>query len=229
MGTRPDVAAIAERTRENGALLVVDLSAAAAFGPQDLDALGADVVVLDAAAWGGPRVGALVFRAPALLDRLPSCSPDPAARGAARLELGPHCATQLAGLLASVDHLARLDDAATGSRRERLLTSMAALETYWSGLLAELLDGLRGTGSTVLGAPERRVPLLSLTHEAVKASDVVEHLASRGICAFTDTGEQGVLAHLGSAEIGGVVRIGLAHYTTGAEVGTLVGALAELT
>jgi cysteine desulfurase len=103
VGVRPEVAAIAERTRESGALLVVDLSAAAPFGPLDLDALGADVVALDAAAWGGPEIGALVFRAPALLDRLASCSLDPMARGPHRLEVGPHPVPQLAGLVASVD------------------------------------------------------------------------------------------------------------------------------
>lgn len=229
VGTRLDVARIAERTRENGALLVVDLTAAAPFGPQDLTALGADVVVLDAAAWGGPRLGALVFRAPALLDRLGSYALEPAPRGPHRLELGPHSFPQLAGLVASVEHLAGLDDAATGTRRERLLTSMAQVQAYQAELLATLLVELSiGTRAVVLGDPARRVPMLSLTHPSVKAPDVVEHLADRGVCAMADPGDQGVLAHLGTAEIGGVVRVGLAHYTSAGEVEVLVSALAEL-
>jgi cysteine desulfurase family protein (TIGR01976 family) len=231
VGVRPEVAAIAERTRESGALLVVDLSAAAPFGPLDLDALGADVVALDAAAWGGPEIGALVFRAPALLDRLASCSLDPMARGPHRLEVGPHTVPQLAGLVASVDHLAALhdggEDTASGTRRERVLTSMAAVAAHHAGLLEGLLDDLRGTGVTVLGNPERRVPMLSLTHPA-KAPDVADHLAHRGICVLADPGEQGVLAHLGTPEVGGAVRIGLAHYTNRAEAEALVSALDEL-
>lgn len=229
LGTCPPVRRIAERTFHNGALLVVDLTAAAPFGPLDIDELGADVVVLDAAAWGGPRVGALVFRAPALLDRLRSCALEPGARGPHRLELGPHSYPQLAGLVASVEHLAGLDPAATGTRRQRLLASMAAVETYQAGLLALLLSELRfRTGAVVLGDPARRVPMLSFTHTSVKAPDVAERLAERGICAVADPGDHGVLAHLGSAEVGGVVRIGLGHYTMAVEVEELVDALAEL-
>lgn len=227
LGTCVDVAAVAERTRDVGALLVVDLGAAAAFAPLDMADLGADVVALDAAAWGGPQLGALVFRVPALLERLPVLSLDTAARGPRRLELGPQCNPALAGLVASVQHLAELDDAATGPRRARLLTSMAALERYQAGLLDELVEDLLHAGVTVLGSSERRVPRLSLTLPD-KASAVAEFLAERGICAFADPGTQGVLASLGAAEAGGAVRIGLAHYTTRAETGALVSALAEL-
>ena len=52
--------------------------------------MGADVVALSAGQWGGPPVGALVFRDPSVLERLPSVSVDPMARGPERLELGPH-------------------------------------------------------------------------------------------------------------------------------------------
>lgn len=227
VGTGVDVAAVAERTQVGGALLVVDVAAAAAYGPVDLGDLGADVLALDAAAWGGPQVGALVFRVPALLDRLVSCSLDPAARGPHRLELGPLPSPQLAGLTASIEHLADLDDTASGSRGERIRASMTAVRSHQAELLEELLDDLRDTAVTVLARPPRRVPQLSFTHPAT-ASAVAEHLARRGICAFADPGERGVLAHLGVGEAGGVVRIGLAHYTTRAETGALVAALTEL-
>lgn len=227
VGTRVDVAAIAERTRETGALLVVDACAAAAYGPVRMESLGADVIVLDAAAWGGPHVGALVFRTPALLDRLTACSLDPAARGPQRLELGPQSSPQLAGLVASVDHLAALEDTATGTRRERLHTSLDELQYHQERLIDDLLLDLGGTGVTVLGSPRHRIPVLALTH-AVAAPDVAEHLARNGICALPDSGEGGVFAHLGTAEVGGVVRIGLGHYTTRAETRALAAALATL-
>ncbi|MGE0297055.1 aminotransferase class V-fold PLP-dependent enzyme [Pseudonocardia sp.] len=228
VGTRPEVAPIAEQARERGAFVVVDLTSAAPFAPQDIAALGADVVVLDAGAWGGPPVGALVFVDPSLLDELSRSSPDPSARGAHRLEWGPLPTAQLAGLVASVEHLAGLDETAGGTRRERVLASMAALEDYHSRLVSDLLDGLWATPVSVIGRPARRVPLLSVTHEAVKPTDAVEHLAERGICTFADPGEQGVLGHLGSAEIGGAIRIGFAHYTSPAEVSLLVDALLSL-
>lgn len=227
VGTRVDVAAIAERTRETGALLVVDACAAAAYGPVRMDSLGADVLALDAVAWGGPHVGALVFRTPALLDRLTACSLDPAARGPQRLELGPQSYPQLAGLVASVDHLAALDDTATGTRRERLHISLDELQYHQERLIDDLLLDLGGTGTTVLGSPRLRIPAFALTH-AVPAPDVAEHLARHGICTLPDSGEGGVFAHLGTAEVGGVVRIGLGHYTTRAETRALAAALATL-
>jgi len=228
VGTRPDVDAIAAAARRGGAFLVADLSAAAAFGPQDLGALGADVVALDATAWGGPPVGALAFRDPAVLDDLPACWSDPSARGAHRLEIGPLPTAQLAGLVASIEHLAGLDESAFGTRRARLLTSMASLADHHALLLDDLLDGLLGSAITVLGSPARRVPLLSLTHDSAKAPDVVEHLAAQRICAYADPGDRGVLANVGSAEVGGAVRIGFAHSTTRAEVAALVDALTSL-
>ncbi|MBW0119096.1 aminotransferase class V-fold PLP-dependent enzyme, partial [Pseudonocardia abyssalis] len=211
VGTRVDVAAVAERTRGTGALLVVDACAAAAYGPVRMDPLGADVIALDAAAWGGPHVGALAFRTPALLDRLTACSLDPGARGPQRLEIGPQSFPQLAGLVASVDHLAALDDTATGTRRERLLTSLDELQFHQERLVDDLLLDLIGSGVTVLGPPRHRIPAVAFTH-ALPAVDVADHLARHGICVLPDTGERGVLAHLGTAEIGGVVRVGLGHY-----------------
>src|SRR5436305_9777793 len=95
--------------------------------------LGADIAVVSASAWGGPPVAALVFRDPALLGRLPSCSLEPGAKGPQRLELGPQPYPLLAGLVASVDYLAELDDAAIGPRRERLLTSMGSMKSYQAG------------------------------------------------------------------------------------------------
>ena len=227
LGTCVDVAAVAERTRASGALLVVDVAAAAPYAPLDLADLGADVVALDASAWGGPPLGALVFRSPAQLDRLPSQSLDLDARGPRRLEVGPLSAPELAALVASIDHLAALDDDVRGSRRQRLIDSIGAVEAYHTRLVDDLVGDLLDIDVTVLGSSERRVPLLSLTCD-VKAPEVVEHLAGRGICAFADPGTQGVLASLGAAEAGGAVRIGLAHYTTPAETSALVDALAAL-
>ncbi|MGH3978888.1 MAG: cysteine desulfurase-like protein [Pseudonocardiaceae bacterium] len=229
VGTRPEVARIAEGARGSGALVVVDATAAAPFVPLDVAAMGADVVAVAASAWGGPPVAALAFRDPQLLERLPSAALDPAARGPERLELGPHAHALLAGLIASVDYLARLDDAAAGPRRERLLTSMGSVKAYQAGLLSHLITELRALRHvTVIGDAMRRVPVMAFTVAGAKAFDVVDQLASDGVCAFSDAGEADVFAALGVGEVGGAVRVGLAHYTTGAEVDQLVRAAAAL-
>ncbi|QGK68295.1 cysteine desulfurase-like protein [Allosaccharopolyspora coralli] len=230
VGTRPDVRKIADSAAEHDALVVVDGAAAAPFLPLDMTTMGADVVALNASAWGGPPVGALVFRDVGMLDRLPSVALEPGARGAERMELGPHAYPLLAGLVSSVDYLAGLDDAALGPRRERLLTSLGSVKAYQAGLLANLTNGLRAMRHVMLiGDAMRRVPSVSFTVDGVKAEDAIEHLSERGVCAFADPGTHGVFAVLGAGEVGGAVRVGLAHYTNASEVDQLVRAVSELT
>lgn len=229
VGTRPDVPTVVEIAKRVGALVVVDATYAAPFIPLDVNALGADVVVVSAQTWGGPAIGALAFRDPDLLERLPSVSLEPHARGPERLEIGPHAYPLLAGLIASVDYLAGLDDAATGSRRERLLTSLGSAKSYHAGLLAQLSTELRSLRHVmVIGDAMRRIPALAFTVADRKAADVAEYLAKQGLCAFADEGTSGVFAALGVGEVGGAVRIGLAHYSNVFEVNQLVRVLAEL-
>jgi cysteine desulfurase family protein (TIGR01976 family) len=229
VGTRPAVASIAERAHRANALVVVDGYAAAACGPLRIDELGADVLVLSASAWGGPQCGALVFRDPSLLDRLPSCSLDPLATGPERLEVGPHCYPLLAGLVASIDYLSTLDDEAQGERADRLAISMHSVAEYQSELMHKLIYELKFVPRiTIVGTPSGGVPALSFTHDGRKAQDVAAYLADRGVCAVADMGDHGVLEHLGSGEVGGVVRVGLAHYTTSSEIDQLARALNEM-
>jgi cysteine desulfurase len=230
VGTRPDLNKITGLARDAGALVVVDASSAAPFVPMDIKAMGADVVAVNATAWGGPAVGALAFADPSLLDRLPACALGPNQTGPARMELGQHAYPLLAGLVASVDYLASLDDAATGSRRDRLQTSIGSAKSYQAGMLGKLISELRGLlHVTVIGDAMRRIPALAFTVTDVKASTAVGHLADRGICAFADDVPSGVFAALGVSEVGGAVRIGLAHYTTSVEINALVEAVAALT
>lgn len=229
VGTRPEVRVAAEAAGERDALLVVDATSAAPFVPLDVMTMGADVVAVNAAAWGGPSVGALAFRDPELLERLRLIGVEPDTRGPERMELGPQAHPLLAGLVASVDHLAALDDAALGPRRERLLTSLGTVKSYQAGLAANLTNGLRRLHHVMLiGDAMRRVPAVAFTVHGVKAEDVVEHLAERGVCAFADPGTHGVFAMLGVSEVGGVVRVGLAHYTNVDEVELFLRAVAEL-
>ncbi|MCG8914839.1 cysteine desulfurase-like protein [Actinokineospora sp. PR83] len=229
VGTRPDLRKIAAAGREHGAFVVVDASSSAPFVPIDVHDIGADVVAVSASAWGGPAVAALAFADPAVLDRLPATNLDPRAHGPERLELGQHAYPLLAGLVASVDYLAMLDDAAVGSRRVRLHTSLSSAKSYQAGLLSRLIGELRGQRHVmVLGDAMRRIPALAFTVADRKATDAVLRLAELGICAFADDVPSGVFATLGVSEVGGAVRVGLAHYTNAVEVDQLVAAIATL-
>ena len=228
LGTVVDVAAVAERVHRVGGLLVVDHSAAAPFRLLDIASAGADVVALNAAAWGGPPIGALVFGDPALIDRLGSVSTNPYASGAARLELGLYQYGLLAGMVASIEYLAGLDESARGDRRQRLAQSMGSARNYLDGLFDYLMTSLRSLPLvSVIGDPQARIPLVSIVVSGVPAERVVQRLAENGVLAVGNAASR-VLGVLGVDEIGGAVTLGLAHYSTASEIDHLVRTLASL-
>jgi selenocysteine lyase/cysteine desulfurase len=79
----------------------------------------------------------------------------------------------------------------------------------------------------VIGQPEQRIPVLSFALHGVPAERVVQRLADNGVLAALNTTSR-VLDVIGVNDIGGAVTVGLAHYTTMAEVDQLVRALASL-
>ncbi|MFV9632577.1 cysteine desulfurase-like protein [Mycobacterium neumannii] len=228
LGTVTDLRAVTKLAHDQGALVVVDHSAAAPYQLIDVDEIDADVVAVNALAWGGPPIGALIFRDPSLIDSFGSVSLDPNASGAARLEVGAHQFGLLAGVVASIEYLASLDENARGTRRERLAISMHSANAYMSRLFDYLLISLRSLSTVmVIGAPESRIPVLSFAVNGVPAERVVQRLADNGILAISNASSR-VLDLIGVNDIGGAVTVGLAHYTTTAEVDQLVRALASL-
>ena len=228
LGTLVDVHAIAKLVHQAGGLTVVDHSAAAPYRLLDMGVVEADVVALNASTWGGPPIGALVFRDPGLIDTFGSVSTDPDASGAARLELGVHQYALLAGVVASVEYLAGLDEAAQGSRRERLTQSMESAQDYLDDLFEYLITSLRSLPLvTLIGDPPVRIPTLSFVVTGIPAERVVQRLADNGVLAIGNAASR-VLDLIGVDEIGGAVTLGLAHYSTMAEVDHLVRTLASL-
>ena len=229
VGSAPDVRAAADLVHAVGGH-VVDAAGAAPYAHVDINELAADVLAVDASAWGGPQVGALVFRDPAMLDRIPSMSLDPFAKGAARLELAGHQYALLAGVVSSIDYLANLDDAATGTRRERLDLSIGSLQDYHDRLFDYLMRSLEKLDHVmVLGDAPSRIPTLSFTVADTSAEKVSEHLAQNriGTVSGVHSGSR-LLDALGVNDEGGAVTIGLAPYTTRYEIDQLVKALGKL-
>ncbi|QZT62587.1 cysteine desulfurase-like protein [Mycolicibacterium austroafricanum] len=228
LGTVTELREATKLVHEVGGLVIVDHSAAAPYRLIDIDEIDADVVALNALAWGGPPIGALVFRDPTVIDAFGSVSLDPNASGAARLELGSHQFGMLAGVVASVEYLAGLDDSAQGTRRERLSISMRSASAYMNALFDYLLVSLRSLPTvTVIGSPEVRIPVLTFAIDNVPAERVVQRLADNGILAIGNASSR-VLDVIGVNDVGGAVTVGLAHYSTSAEVDQLVRALASL-
>jgi cysteine desulfurase family protein (TIGR01976 family) len=230
LGTRPDVASITAKARAAGAVAYVDGVHASAHGPTDAPALGADFYATSAYKWSGPHVGAVVAD-PARLEAL---SPDKLASSPdgvpERFETGTSPFADFAGVVAAVDHLAGLDPGATGTRRERLLTSLAAAEAYEGELFAALRAGLEAMPHvTLYGKAARRTATAYFTVAGRTPREVAAHLAGRRVnvwnghnYAWEITGALGI-RHAGSA-----VRAGLVHYNDASDVDRLLRGVAEL-
>jgi cysteine desulfurase family protein (TIGR01976 family) len=228
VGTRPDVPAIAAAAHAVGALVHVDAVHLAPHAPIDLPSLGADLLTCSPYKFFGPHHGALVAE-PGLLETL---RPDKLAPSGdavpERFELGTLPYELLAGTTAAVDVIADLLPG-NGSRRDRVLASMAAVEVYEAGLLDSLLAGLDGIdGLTVHGAPPVRTPTVLLTLASRTPREVHEALAARAINAPASSFYALEASRWIGLGDGGGVRVGLAPYTTADEVERLLTALADL-
>jgi cysteine desulfurase family protein (TIGR01976 family) len=232
IGTRPPVARIAELVHAAGALLHVDGVHHTAHASVDLEALGADTYVCSTYKFLGPHLGVLAA-APELLEGLrpdkllPSSNAVPE-----RFELGTLPYESLAGAEAAVDFLAGLGgaDAGTGTRRDRLVASFAALEGHEAVLRERIESGLAQlTGLTVHSNAKDRTPTLLMTFEGRDAADAYRFLAERAIAApAASFYALEASRRLGLGDAGGL-RIGLAPYNDVSDVDRLIEGLARFT
>jgi cysteine desulfurase family protein (TIGR01976 family) len=224
-GAVANVRRIADLAHGVGALVAVDAGAALPHMPLDIMTLGADLLAVAVEGFGGPTLGAMVARE-GLLYELDEHSREPVPE---RYEVGALPVELLDGVVAAVDHLAGLDEWASGSRRQRLVASLRAAGDYERQLFAVLDRRLRATqGVTVLGSPSQRVPLVSFAVDGRKAAEVGDYLKSRGISVWTGaTGMSHFMSTLGADELGGTVHAGLMPHTTWAETEQLAVALRE--
>jgi cysteine desulfurase family protein (TIGR01976 family) len=230
IGTRPDVAAITAKARAAGALSYVDGVHATPHGPTDVAALGADFYATSAYKWSGPHIGAVIAD-PALLETLHPDKLDPAPGTVPeRFEQGTSAFADLAGVTAAVDHLASLDPAAAGTRRDRVLASMAAAQEHEQRLFGVLLDGLAATrGVTLHGKAHRRTATAYFTVERWSPAQVASHLAQARVNVWNGHNYAWELTGvLGIRDAGSAVRAGLVHYNDRSDVDRLLAAVAEL-
>jgi cysteine desulfurase family protein (TIGR01976 family) len=227
IGTRPDVAAIAAKAHAAGALVYVDGVHATAHLPIDVASLGADFYVTSAYKWSGPHLSACVADPARWDELLPDKlvpSPDEVPE---RFELGTLSFELLAGVTAAVEHLSTLDPSATGSRRAKVLASMAAAHDYQRGVFDTLLAGLQELPSVrVLPAPADRCPTVSFRVGEALPGQVALALGDAGICVFG--GDYYAWEYFNAMDLhssGGAIRASVYHYNTLDEVARLLEAL----
>ena len=226
IGTRPNVADISAAAHRVGAVVYVDGVHLTPHSPTDVVELGADFYVCSPYKFFGPHCGVLAAD-PGLLEELepdkllPSTNAVPE-----RFELGTLPYEQLAGTTATIDFIAGLDPGASGSRRERIVSSLTAIEHHEQGLCQRLEQDLADMPKVVLhGGVARRTPTLLLSVAGHAPVEVQSYLAGRGVNAPAGSFyavEASRWMGLGDA---GAVRVGIAAYTDSSDVSRLVEGL----
>jgi cysteine desulfurase family protein (TIGR01976 family) len=229
IGTRPDVRAIADRAHGHGALVYVDGVHATPHTPIDVDALGADLFAFSTYKLCGPHAGCVVA-SPDLLEGIRPAKLAPSSDLVPwRFERGTPPFELYAGITAAVDWLAGLTET-QGTRRERLLAAMAAIEARLSGLLAHMLGGLTSIeGVHVLPAGPRRTSTVSFTVDGHTPSEVTTALAADGVDVWDGDNYAYELMHrFGLADSGGAVRASLMLYNDESDADRLVESVGRL-
>ena len=122
----------------------------------------------------------------------------------------------------------------TGDRRACLVRAFGAIEEYERAAGARLLEGLasvRGVRVYGITDPKRlgeRVPTVSFTIADRTPGSVARHLAQRSVFVWHGNYYALPLTESLGVEPDGMVRVGLLHYNTTADVDRLVSALLEL-
>jgi len=234
-GTINPVAAMVADAHRVGALAFVDAVHAAAHGTLDVQALDADLLAFSAYKVYGPHVGIAYVR-DALLERLdiPKLAPQ-AHAGGKRAESGTQSFEGIAGTAAALDFIAALDGDATASLRTRLVRAMRGLAAEEQHVFRTLVSGLRGLdGVTLYAAPPGapRHPTVAFAVRARDAALVAETLGTaHGVFVshgnfYASTAVAQIAPEV--ADAGGVVRAGIAMYTTRDDVRRLVAGVAAL-
>jgi cysteine desulfurase family protein (TIGR01976 family) len=237
VGTRTPITTIQKCVKEAGALLFLDAVHYAPHDVIDVQAWGCDFLACSAYKFYGPHVGILWGRR-RLLEELTPYKLRPATESLpGRWMTGTQNHEGIAGVLAALKYLSHLgSDGAMGcTRRHALESAMALIREHEMNLALRLLNGLaerprfKAWGLTDPKQMAMRVPTVAITAHDKRAEEIAEHLAQRQIFSWNgNMYAQELTERLALEDRGGVLRIGIVHYNTAAEVDRLLVALDEL-
>jgi cysteine desulfurase family protein (TIGR01976 family) len=233
-GTVNDVKHFAQQAKAAGALVYVDAVQYAPHYAIDVQALDADIVVSSAYKWFGPHQGILWGREALLKETFGYKVRAVGEDLPHKFETGTLSHEGMAGCLGAIEYLEQFGEGAR--RRVRIASAWERIAAYEQKLTLKLIEGLRGfkgltiRGITSANAMHRRVPTVSFTLEGHHPDGLARAFAGDNI--FVWSGHNYAIepvARMGLMEKGGVLRIGLAHYNTEAEIGRLLDCLTRIT
>ena len=236
VGTINPVKQICDWARECGALSFLDAVHYAPHGLMDVEAWGCDFLICSAYKFFGPHVG-IQYGRRELLESLQPYKLRPSSDNLpGRWMTGTQNHECIWGTHAAINYMASIGgDLSSGtSRRDALRHAFHEIKAYEDQLLVQLLDGLEQIdGLKIWGITDRtrlheRCPTVSITHERISPQAMAERLAAAGIFVWHGNYYALPLTERLGLEPEGMVRIGLLHYNTAAEVDRLIKQLKSL-
>lgn len=237
VGTINPVAEIVKLARAAGAMTYIDAVHYAPHGPIDVKALDCDFLACSPYKFFGPHMGTL-YGKKQLLEKFKPYKVRPATDTVPECwETGTQVQELIAGINAAVEYLAELGrrcDPCAKSRREALQSAYRSTVPYERALATRLITGLLAIpGLRLFGIidPQRfheRCSTVSFRLPQGTPGELAAFLGDRGI--FTWDGNFYALnftERLGVEQHGGVLRVGLVHYNTAAEVDRLLTGLRD--
>ena len=229
IGTRPDLKAIGAAVHKVGALFYVDAVHLTPHAPISAKEIGADFIGFSFYKMFGPHCAALAA-APALLETLLNDKLLPATNVVPeRFEFGTLPYELMAGSVAAIEYIANLAPGSATSRREKIVNSMRALETYEDELLEYMESSLKALpGITLYGHAKKRTPTLYFSFKGFESAEIYKAMAKKSVTLPASNFyalETSRKLGLGDA---GALRAGLAPYSTRDDVDRLVAGLKEI-
>ncbi len=237
VGTINPVEQMCQAAHDVGALVFLDAVHYAPHALIDVARWNCDFLACSAYKFFGPHVG-LLWGRPELLTGLEAYKVRPAANSLPEKWMtGTQNHEGISGTLAAIEYLADLGRrvrAHAPDRRTALVAAMAEIGAYERQLCRQLLAALselpsvRVWGITDPARLDERVPTVSITHRKLSPAALAEYLGSRGIFAWHGNFYALQVTESLGLEPAGLVRLGLLHYNTPAEVQRLAAVLREL-
>lgn len=229
LGTRPNIQEISQEVHKTNALLYVDGVHLTPHTPIDMQAMGADFFGLSLYKLLGPHCAAIAAK-PELLKTLNNDKLLPATSNVPeRFEFGTLPYELMAGCTAAIDYLANMVEGGPGSRRQRILHSMTALEKYEDELFKYLETEIAALpGITLYGHAKKRTPTIYFNLKGIEGAAVYQHLAGLKINSPAGNFYALEASRALGLEDNGAVRAGLAPYSNIDDVNRLIAGLREL-
>jgi cysteine desulfurase family protein (TIGR01976 family) len=241
VGTINPVKQIIGMAHAAGAMTFIDAVAGAPHVPIDVQELDTDFLACSPYKFWAPHLG-IIYGKKHHLEKLPAYKVRPSDNALPnKFETGTKPHELLAGFNGTMKYLdwfaknygvGQSERKQRSPRAERFRAAMRASQAYEAELSERMIAGLKSiAGVRIYGITDparmsQRAPTFAIRYKDEHPRATAERLAAQGICVWDGNYYAlNLTERLGVEESGGMVRIGLSHYSSAEEVDRFLNAL----